>query len=110
MAGLIVFEPGADWSATGGLFDWTLEFLEPHLSDSGARARLREIVSENLGSLWIPEFPPKTRKEIADALSADLVAAAQRDLPPGDAKGDAVEHLRELADLAGTWGRHIDAG
>jgi hypothetical protein len=103
MAGLIVFEPGTDWSATGGLFDWTLEFLEPHLSDSGARARLREIVSENLGSLWIPEFRAEIQKEIGDALRADLVAAAERDLPPGDAKGAAVEQLRQLADLAGTW-------
>jgi len=108
MAGLIVFEPGTDWSASGGLFDWTLEFLEPHLSDTEARARLREIVSENLGSLWIPEFPPQTQKEIADALRAGLVAAADRDLPPGDAKGAAVEHLRELADVAGTWVRHLD--
>jgi hypothetical protein len=101
MAGLIVLRPGLDWTATGGLFDWTLEFLIPRLADQEAVERLREIVANNLGSLWISEFSPETRRDIAAHLRNDLVPIAERELPASDRKVEAIQHLQELADLAG---------
>ena len=52
MAGLIVLTPDVDWSASGGLFDWTLEFLIPRLSDGGAAARLQEIVDKKWHDIY----------------------------------------------------------
>ena len=99
MAGLIVLKPGVDWTATGGLFDWALEFLIPRLSDKEAVERLREIVDGNLGSLWISEFSTAVRLQIIVALRARLVTAAERDLLETDHKAVAVQHLQELVDL-----------
>ena len=81
MAGLIVLKPGVDWTATGGLFDWTLEFLIPRLSDEEAVERLQEIVDNNLGSLWISEFSSATQQEILTHLRNGLTSAAERELP-----------------------------
>lgn len=99
MAGLLVLKPGVDWTATGGLFDWTLGFLIQRLSDNDAVGRLREIVDNNLGSLWVSEFAPETQQEIVAALRSGLVAAAERELPESDYKAAAIRHLRELVDL-----------
>jgi hypothetical protein len=105
MASLIVFEPGADWPATGGLFDWTLEFLMHRLSDKNAVEQLREIVDNNLGSLWVSDFPPQTQREIVEALRRDLIAAGERELPDGDGKAETLHHLQELVDLASNFER-----
>ena len=103
MAGLIVFRPGVDWTATGGLFDWTLEYLIPRLSDKEAVERLHEIVDNNLGSLWISDFSPQAQQEIVSNLRAGLIAAAEQDLPDSDRKADTIRHLRELVDLTDTF-------
>ena len=99
MACLIVLKPGTDWTATGGLFDWTLVFLIARLSDQEAVERLQEIVDNNLGSLWIKEFPAQTQREFVSHLRDGLVAAAQRELPESDHKATALQHLRDLVDL-----------
>src|SRR6266480_2007566 len=101
MAGLLVFEPDADWTATGGLFDWTLEFLIQRLSDQAAVARLREVVDNNLGSLWVSDFPLETQQEIVAAIRGEVIAAAERELPESEHKTAAVRHLQELVDLTG---------
>jgi hypothetical protein len=99
MACLIVLKPGTDWTATGGLFDWTLEFLMARLSDTEAVERIREIVDNNLGSLWVSEFPAQAQRELVSHLRDGLVAAAQRKLPESDHKATALQHLRDLVDL-----------
>jgi hypothetical protein len=99
MAGLILLKPGVDWEATGGLFDWTLEYLIPRLSDQDAVQRLREVVDNNLGSLWINELSPQAQQEIVTQLRRGLVAAAESELPDSDRKADAIRHLQELVDL-----------
>ncbi|MEH0932455.1 DUF4926 domain-containing protein [Micromonospora sp. CPCC 205558] len=76
MAGLIVLKPGVDWIATGGLFDWTLEFLISRLSDRQTTNRLQEIVDNNLGSLWIDDLPAAVRQEIVSHWRNGLVTAA----------------------------------
>ncbi|MEH1163922.1 hypothetical protein V6V47_00890 [Micromonospora sp. CPCC 205539] len=98
MAGLIVLKPGVDWTATGGLFDWTLEFLIARLSDRQAATHLQEIVDNNLGSLWIDELPPAARQEIVGHWRDGLVAAGERQLPETAHKVDVVRHLQELVD------------
>jgi len=94
MAALIMVRPGHDWQATGGLFEWTLEYLIPRLEDQKTAARLRMVVAENLGSLWIPDLPDEAREEIYDVLRTGVVAAAAHELPPA-----AVDQLRELVAL-----------
>lgn len=101
MAALIMVRPGRDWQATGGLFEWTLEYLIPRLDDRRTADRLRLVVAENLGSLWIPDLPDAGREQIYALLRSDLVAAARRELPEGPAKSDALTQLRELVAL--TW-------
>jgi hypothetical protein len=100
MAGLIVLKPDVDWSASGGLFDWTLEFLIPRLSDDSAAARLQEIVDNNLGSLWISEFPAPTQRQILRELGDNLLSTARLRLPDTDAKQDVLAHLKELENLS----------
>ncbi len=99
MAGLISLKPGVNWTATGGLFDWTLEFLIARLSDEAAVERLHEIVDNDLGSLWISEFSATTQQEILVLLRNGLVSSAERELPESDYKPGAVRHLQELVDL-----------
>ena len=101
MAALIMVRPGKDWQATGGLFEWTLEYLIPRLDDRKTADWLRMVVAENLGSLWIPDLPDTGREEIYTLLRADLLTAARRELPDGPGKSDALAQLHELVDL--TW-------
>jgi hypothetical protein len=110
MAGLLVFGPGNDWSASGGLFDWTLEYLMQNLSDQTAVARLREIVDNNLGSLWVSDFPPTVQQEIATKIEEGLVSAAERELPETAYKAEALDRLRALVDLAASAFGHPAAG
>ena len=101
MAALIMVRPGRDWQSTGGLFEWTLEYLIPRLDDSKTADWLRMVVAENLGSLWIPDLPDAGQEEIYALLRSGLVAAARDELPDGPDKGDALDQLRELVAL--TW-------
>ena len=100
MAGLLVLKPGTDWTASGGLFDWTLEFLIERLSAPDAVAHLREIVDNNLGSFWLAELPPEARGQAVAQLRDHLVEAAISELPDSDQKAAVLKHLRELADMA----------
>ncbi|PZG18362.1 hypothetical protein C1I95_13750 [Micromonospora craterilacus] len=102
MAGLIVLKPGVDWTATGGLFDWTLEFLISRLSDRQAAARLQEIVDNNLGSLWIDELPGPVQQEIVRHWRSGLVGAGEQQLPETEQKATVVRHLQELVDATYT--------
>ncbi len=104
MAALILVKPGVDWTASGGLFDWTLEFLIARISDKDAAAWMQTVVDNNLGSLWLTRFPGETQDEIVRLLRSDMVEAAERELPDGPAKAAAVACLRELAEL--TYTRH----
>ncbi|WP_420118795.1 hypothetical protein [Micromonospora sp.] len=98
MAGLIVLKPGVDWSATGGLFDWTLEFLIARLSDRQVADQLQEVVDNNLGSVWVHELPPSAQTEIFDHWRRGLVEAGEEDLPENDHKTDVLRHLQNLVD------------
>ena len=99
MAALILVKPGVDWQASGGLFDWTLEYLISRLSDRATAASLQSVVDNNLGSIWISDFPKDTQDEIFHLLRDGLVSTAQNDLPDGPAKAPAIAHLQELVDL-----------
>lgn len=99
MASLILVRPGLDWVASGGLFDFTLEFLVTRLSDGKAAESLRTVVDNNLGSVWLTEFPEATQQEIFTLLRTGLIAEAERALPPSPAKAAALVQLRELVDL-----------
>ena len=101
MAALIMVRPGRDWQAAAGLFEWTLEYLIPRLGDRTTADRLRLVVAENLGNLWIPDLPDAAQAEIYALLRSGLVAAARRELPDSPAKTDALDQLRELVAL--TW-------
>lgn len=94
MAALIMVRPGRDWQSSGGLFDWTLEWLIPRLSDGGTAQWLRTVVEENLGNLWIPDLPAAAQEEIYGLLRSEMLTAAERELPPG-----ALTQLRELVAL-----------
>jgi hypothetical protein len=94
MAALIMVRPDRDWQSSGGLFDWTLEYLIPRLSDEKTAEWLRTIVDENLGNLWIPDLPSEAQEEIYMLLRGGVVAAAAHELPPF-----AVDQLRELVSL-----------
>ncbi|MFF5180656.1 hypothetical protein ACFY2Q_21730 [Micromonospora sp. NPDC000316] len=98
MAGIIVLRPGVDWTATGGLFDWTLEFVIPRLTDRQAAERLQEIVDNNLGSLWFEELPAPAQQEIVDHWRNGLVTAGQRQLPETEQKASVLRHLEELVE------------
>jgi hypothetical protein len=99
MAGLIALRPGVDWTASGGLFDWTLEFLIARLRDEEAVDWLRQVVENNLGSVWIGEFDLATQDEIVTHLRSELLAAAERELPEGSHKPEALRSLQSLVDL-----------
>jgi hypothetical protein len=94
MAALIMVRPGRDWQSSGGLFDWTLEYLIPRLSDEKVADWLQTVVTENLGSLWIPDLPSETQDEIYALLRTGLLPAAEQELPP-----PALAQLRELVAL-----------
>ncbi|MEU8405660.1 hypothetical protein AB0C19_05610 [Micromonospora sp. NPDC048842] len=98
MASLIVLKPGVDWTATGGLFDWTLEFLISRLSDGQTANHLQEIVDNNLGSLWIDDLPAAAQQEIVSHWRNGLVTAGERQLPETEHKVDVIRHLQELVD------------
>jgi len=99
MAALIALSPDVDWETSGGLFDWTLEFLIGRLTDRAAADRLQEIVDNNLGSLWLSEFPLATQQEIVSFLRTDLIPTAVRELPDSDRSDEALDQLRELVEL-----------
>jgi hypothetical protein len=99
MAALIMVRPGKDWQSSGGLFEWTLEYLIPRLSDKETAGWLQTVITENLGSVWIPDLPPDTQEEIYELLRRGLVSAAKQELPDGPAKADAIDQLQELVDL-----------
>jgi hypothetical protein len=94
MAALIMVRPGRDWQSSGGLFDWTLEYLIPRLSDEKVADWLQTVVAENLGSLWIPDLPSETQDEIYTLLRTGLLPLAEHELP-----APAVAQLRELVQL-----------
>ncbi len=94
MAALIMVREGRDWQSSGALFDWTLEYLIPRVSDDKTAEWLRTVVDENLGNLWIPDLPPESQEEIYTLLRTELLTAARRDLPDA-----AVAELRELVAL-----------
>ncbi|MEU7781662.1 hypothetical protein [Micromonospora parva] len=98
MAGLIVLKPGVDWTATGALFDWTLEFLISRLSDRQTANHLQEIVDNGLGSLWLDVLPAPAQREIVDHWRNGLVTAGEQQLPATVHKLDVIRHLRELVD------------
>ncbi|MFF5057041.1 hypothetical protein ACFY1S_28025 [Micromonospora sp. NPDC000663] len=98
MAGLIVLKPGVDWTATGGLFDWTLEFLISRLSNRQAVDHLQEIVDNNLGSLWLDDLPAAVQREIVRLWREGLVEAGEAQLPETEQKADVIRHLQELVD------------
>jgi hypothetical protein len=94
MAALILVRGDRDWQSSGGLFEWTLEYLIPRVSDEKTADWLRTIVDENLGNLWIPDLPYGAQEEIYALLRGGVVAAAVHELPPA-----AVDQLRELVAL-----------
>ena len=94
MAALIMVREGRDWQSSGALFDWTLEYLIPRVSDGKIAEWLRTVVDENLGNLWIPDLPADAQQEIYTLIRTELLAAGERDLPPA-----AVDELRELVAL-----------
>jgi hypothetical protein len=94
MAALILVREGRDWQSSGALFEWTLEYLIPRVTDGKTADQLRIVVDDNLGSLWIPDLPAEAQAEIYDLLRAGVVAAAERELPDV-----AVDQLRELVAL-----------
>jgi hypothetical protein len=99
MAAVIMVKPGLDWQSSGGLFDWTLEFLIPRLSDRKTAEWLQTVVDNNLGSVWIPDLPKETQEEIFTILRGALIPAAEQELPEGPAKAHAIAHLQELVSL-----------
>jgi hypothetical protein len=99
MASLILVKPGLVWTASGGLFDFTLEFLIPRLSDEKAAESLQTVVDNNLGSVWLTEFPPATQEEIFELLRTGLLPEAGRVLPESPAKESALYLLEQLVDL-----------
>src|SRR5262245_62129606 len=100
MAALISLGPDLDWQASGGLFDWTLEFLIERLNNAEATDRLREIVDNNLGSLWLSDLPPQVGQVALHLLADQLVPLGERTMPDNDYKDQAISQLRGLATLA----------
>jgi hypothetical protein len=93
VASLIPLKPGVDWTASGGLFDFTLEFLIPRLADRQAAESLQTVVDNNLGSVWLTDFPT-TQQEIFELLRTGLIPEAKRVLPEA-----ALASLQELVHL-----------
>lgn len=98
MAGLIVVKPGVDWTATGGLFDWTLEFLISRLSDRRVANQLQEIVDNNLGSFWVADLPTAAQREVVGLWRDGLVSAGEGQLPETEHKADVIRLLQKLVD------------
>ncbi|MEU9510202.1 hypothetical protein AB0D32_28425 [Micromonospora sp. NPDC048170] len=93
-----MLRPGVDWTATGGLFDWTVEFLIPRLSDRQAAEHLQEIVDNNLGSLWVADLPTTVQQEIVEHWRSGLIAAGRQQLPESQEKAAVLHHLQKLVD------------
>ncbi len=102
MSGTIALTDGVRWSAAGWLFDWTVRFLAGEVGDPGVAANLQEIVKENLGWVDVGALPPAARTTVLAKLRDDLVASADTQLPATlPERQHVLDHLRELADLAG---------
>ena len=99
MSGFMIVKKGVNWSTTGGLFDWTMEFLESRLSDVKTARYLRGLVEDNVQMLALPDLPSQTRQEIVTVIQNELVAAGEREIPNGDGKPFALNALRELVAL-----------
>jgi hypothetical protein len=101
MAALIMVRDGSSWQASGGLFEWTLDYLIPRVGDEKTAEWLRTVVDDNLGQLWLPDLPPEAQDEIRGLLvDPDLLTTAELDLPDGPAKPHALSLLQELIALA----------
>jgi hypothetical protein len=100
VAALILLEEGIDRQTSGGMFDWILEFLIDRIADQEAADRLRQILDNNLGSLWLTEFTPAVRTAALEHLARGLVPAAEQRLPLSDRRDEALAALRTLAGLA----------
>lgn len=99
MAALILVRPDVDWQASSGLFDFAVEFLIPRLSDRTAAEWMRTVVDNNLGSLWLTEFPSATQHEVFELWREGLLEAAENGIPESPARDAALAKLRELVDL-----------
>ena len=96
MSGFFILGEGVYWSVSGGLFDWTLEFLVSRVSDGYAVDRLKEVVDNNLQSFSLLEFSAPARAEIIHSLREGLLDAADMQLAPSDI---TKARLQELVDL-----------
>lgn len=96
MAALIMVREGRDWQSSAALFDWTLEYLIPRVTDEKTADWLRTVVDENLGNLWIPDLPAEAQEQICSLIQSGLLGAAERELPAGPDKPAALAQLHEL--------------
>jgi hypothetical protein len=101
MAGTVALSPNSRWSASSWLFDWTVRFMAQHAGRPDVAADLEQVIDENLGWVDIGDFPPEVRQTLVETLQRDLVPAAEGQLPTTmPERQRALDHIRELADLA----------
>lgn len=69
------------WSASFGLFEWTVGFLRDAVTDESTKDWLRTVLDENLGVVDLSTLPERGRREILHALRESFVPAINARFP-----------------------------
>jgi hypothetical protein len=100
MSGTIVFQHDTDWSASSGLFNWVVEYLANRVDDEQTQGQLWEISDHDFRWLNLDNLTPQGRAQVLSILRNEILAQAEENLPETSIRGEAVNVIRELADLA----------
>lgn len=101
MAGAVNFGSDAGWSGATWLFNVVLRDIAGRTTEDTLRARVEEIMRENLGWLDLTELDDAELSEVCSILGGGFlgrIEMASRHWLPEIDKPAAIEHLRTLVD------------
>ncbi len=98
MGGIGFAAGGQAWSVSSSIFYWAIDVLAEQVQDQVLAEQLREISTENLGSMDVEELPAEHLRDLS-VTAARLPALARTTLPESDQREVIIRQIEELADL-----------